>query len=87
MESDSELNIFHERGDVTRPLREKLWDMHTNGMGVGKDDASGRLDTDYAFGRWTYVINNNADRQKRDDVPYASLVQFRRDDPKRSNLD
>ena len=53
MESDSELNIFHERGDVTRPLREKLWDMHTNGLGVGKDDASGRLDTDDAFDNGT----------------------------------
>jgi phosphatidylserine/phosphatidylglycerophosphate/cardiolipin synthase-like enzyme len=29
MEADSELNICHENGDVTKRLRRQLWSLHT----------------------------------------------------------
>ncbi|SPV03384.1 phospholipase D/transphosphatidylase [Burkholderia cenocepacia] len=33
MEADSELNICHENGDVTKRLRQQLWSLHTNKEG------------------------------------------------------
>ncbi|WP_242665877.1 phospholipase D-like domain-containing protein [Paraburkholderia ginsengiterrae] len=88
MEVDSELNICHESMRVTQPLREKLWGIHTNGMGVGKKEVNGRLDAQNAFKSWGEIIARNKDRKSdRNSNPYASLVEFRREDPKRSSWD
>ena len=34
MEVDSELNICHERPEITQPLRRRLWGLHTAGQGA-----------------------------------------------------
>jgi phosphatidylserine/phosphatidylglycerophosphate/cardiolipin synthase-like enzyme len=80
MEADSELNICHERMDVTQPLRRRLWDIHTGGKGVQDDPAE-------AFVSWGDIINQNADNQKKQSAPYASLVGFMRTSKDRSYSD
>jgi phosphatidylserine/phosphatidylglycerophosphate/cardiolipin synthase-like enzyme len=88
MEVDSELNITHESSRVTQALREKLWRIHTNGMGVGEKDRSGRLDAGSAFKVWGDLILKNKDRKSSGTTnPYASLVEFYRDEPGRSGWD
>ncbi|QNT63501.1 phospholipase D-like domain-containing protein [Ralstonia solanacearum] len=77
---DSELNICHEHSGVTAPLRKRLWNIHTKGMGAQEDVAE-------AFKTWDRVIARNADRQRDKQAPYASLVGFMRDSDKRSYLD
>src|SRR6185437_2574446 len=47
MEVDSELNICHERMDVTQPLRRHLWNIHTEGI---QDAASDSIEL--AVGGW-----------------------------------
>ncbi|ARU24746.1 membrane protein (plasmid) [Ralstonia solanacearum] len=37
MQVDSELNICHEHSGVTAPLRKRLWNIHTKGMGAQED--------------------------------------------------
>ncbi|WP_354685091.1 phospholipase D-like domain-containing protein [Cupriavidus necator] len=81
MMGDSELNICHENGSVTRPLRQRLWHVHTKDMGAQGDIAK-------AFEAWQKIIDENARRQKTGkETPYASLVGFLRESEKRSNLD
>ena len=94
MEADSELNICHERSDITQPLRERLWEMHTKGLGVGKKDANGRLDAGDAYTQWGKIIKMNKDLRKLNDTPgqatqspYTPLVEFQRDDAKRTYKD
>lgn len=88
MEGDSELNIAHESSRVTQALREKLWRIHTNGLGVGEKDGNGRLDAEKVFDRWKIICNENKNRKARKNWrPYASLIEFYRDDPTRSDWD
>ncbi|WP_175670920.1 phospholipase D-like domain-containing protein [Burkholderia ambifaria] len=87
MEVDSELNIFHESMRVTQPLREKLWRIHAGDKGVGAKDKNGRLNAKSAFKGWGEVILNNQDLKSEGGAPCASLVEFYRDSPSRSNLD
>ncbi|MGF6645733.1 phospholipase D-like domain-containing protein, partial [Paraburkholderia sp. GAS82] len=71
MEVDSELNICHERMDVTQPLRRHLWNIHTKGLQGAVSDS---IET--AAQGWEYIISRNARREKNGDVPLASLVGF-----------
>lgn len=90
MEADSELNICHERADVTRPLREKLWGIHTKGKGVGKIGEGQKLETVKVFIDWRNIIKENKDRQKdktRKQSPFAPLIEFHYSGTKRSRLD
>lgn len=90
MEGDSELNICHENEVATRPLREKLWGIHTKGLGVGKNGPNvNRLDAGEVFNKWRYIIDKNKKRQasSKPDSPYAPLIEFRYDGTKRSRLD
>ena len=80
MEVDSELNICHEHGEVTKKLRQTLWGIHTNGQGV--DDRPG-----VAFIYWTAIVNKNRDNQAKRTQPIASLVEFNFNLAKRSRLD
>ncbi|AIY40551.1 putative phospholipase protein [Collimonas arenae] len=81
MEVDSELNICHENAAVTHPLRRRLWNIHTKGLGA-QDKA---VD---AFKTWRDIIQKNSDRQaSKVQSPYASLVGFYRASTKRSRLD
>jgi phosphatidylserine/phosphatidylglycerophosphate/cardiolipin synthase-like enzyme len=71
MEVDSELNICHERMDVTQPLRRHLWNIHTKGLQGAVSDS---IET--AAQGWEYIISQNARREKNGDAPLASLVGF-----------
>ncbi len=71
MQVDSELNIAHEWMSVTRALRRRLWDLHTDGRGAQDDPKE-------AFDAWTGIIKKNKDLQadKKAGVPWAPLVKF-----------
>lgn len=71
MEVDSELNICHERMDVTRPLRRRLWNIHTGGArGANSDSAV------LAGEAWDYIIEQNSSNLKGGQAPMASLIGF-----------
>ncbi|MDR5844483.1 phospholipase D-like domain-containing protein [Caballeronia sp. LZ031] len=80
MEVDSELNICHEHGGVTRALRKQMWALHTNNRGA-QDDVS------EAYLAWSYVISQNTKNQSRKQAPMASLVGFLRTSPNRAYAD
>jgi len=80
MEVDSELNICHAHAGVTAPLRKRLWNIHTKGIGA-QDDVM------QAFLQWDNIISRNAKNQRDKLAPYASLVGFMRTSPDRSYLD
>jgi len=69
MQVDSEMNIAHEWGSVTRDLRRRLWNLHTNGKGA-QDNASD------AFEVWGYILKKNKDRQQSHQQPIAPLIAF-----------
>ncbi|MCK3840362.1 MULTISPECIES: phospholipase [Pseudomonas] len=66
---DSELNIAHEWADVTKALRRRLWEMHTDKRGAQDDPAQ-------AFATWKTIIGENRDLQEDKGLPCASLVEF-----------
>ncbi|KQN50215.1 phospholipase [Pseudomonas sp. Leaf48] len=82
MQVDSELNIAHEWASVTREMRRRLWDLHTNKKGA-QDDAG------QAFKAWQEIIKINKDRQKdkQNGVPDAPLVEFYYDKDTMQDLD
>ncbi len=80
MEGDSELNICHENDKVSRPLRQRLWKIHTKGLGAQDDSAE-------AFKQWGRIIERNANNRDHGRAPESSLIQFFRNDPKRTILD
>lgn len=80
METDSELNICHEHGGVTRALRKQLWGIHTNNRGA-QDDVSA------AYLAWSKIISWNTQNQRAREAPVASLVGFLRTSPTRTYAD
>ena len=69
MQVDSELNIAHEWGSVTKALRRRLWELHTDGRGVQDDPKE-------AFKAWQDIIDRNKDFQSEKLSPDTSLVEF-----------
>ncbi len=85
MEVDSELNIAHHRPEITQPVRQKLWSMHTGGKsGAETMDAEGM---DKAYTVWKELMEENAGLRAKKLTPAAPLAAFLRTDPTRSNLD
>lgn len=81
MQVDSEMNIAHEWGSVTKALRKRLWKLHTNGMGV-QDNASD------AFDAWEDILKRNKKLQDTgEDKPIAPLVEFRYTNNELKDLD
>ncbi|SDK51732.1 hypothetical protein SAMN05216189_10412 [Pseudomonas delhiensis] len=80
MQVDSELNIAHERYDVSRRMRRELWNLHTKDRGAQDDPAE-------AFDSWQKIIDDNKRFQKNGFLPCASLVEFRYDEAKLSDKD
>lgn len=72
MQVDSELNIAHEWASVTRPLRRRLWDLHTNGEGAQDDPEE-------AFKVWGEIMKRNKTRRSKNVMPEAPLVEFHYD--------
>ncbi|UJB31698.1 phospholipase D-like domain-containing protein [Chromobacterium sp. Beijing] len=93
MRVDSELNICHERGDISGSLRRELWSLHTRNTRTGK--AMGLENTNLpfdeqmvdAFDKWTDILQRNKTQKRKELPPIASLIEFRRDSAKLSNLD
>jgi phosphatidylserine/phosphatidylglycerophosphate/cardiolipin synthase-like enzyme len=69
MMADSELNICHENAAISHPLRTRLWNMHTGGMGAQDDVGK-------AFEQWGKIIDRNISHREYHLKPYASLVRF-----------
>ena len=80
MQVDSELNIAHEWASVTRALRRRLWDLHTDKRGAQDDPAE-------AFDAWQVIINDNKNLQEDEDAPSASLVEFYYDETNLKDMD
>jgi len=80
METDSELNIAHFEPRITRPLRQRLWGIHTGGIGAQDDPAE-------AFDSWREIIKKNKDLRFEKQPPLASLIEFYRGSSDRSNKD
>ncbi|MBU9808399.1 phospholipase [Rahnella sp. SL6] len=70
MQVDSEMNIAHDWASVTKALRQRLWKLHTNGIGMQDDPTD-------AFRDWGYLLGDNEDLQgTKKDAPKASLIKF-----------
>ncbi|MFK8403061.1 phospholipase, partial [Pseudomonas sp. BGr12] len=80
MQVDSELNIAHERYEVSKRMRRELWNLHTDKR-AAQDIAA------EAFKTWQNVIRKNRKRQEDEGEPWASLIEFRYDEPILSNKD
>lgn len=86
MASDSELNILHDRPEVSKPARQRLWDMHTrNQMSGGNRIADMTLDE--AYKAWGYIMNRNRQLREQRLPPIAPLDAFLRLDPSRKDWD
>lgn len=73
MQVDSEMNIAHEWGYVTKALRRRLWNMHTGGQGVQDDPEK-------AFEAWLNIIDENTALQgTQKNKPKAPLIKFNYD--------
>jgi phosphatidylserine/phosphatidylglycerophosphate/cardiolipin synthase-like enzyme len=69
MQVDSEMNIAHEWGSVTRDLRRRLWNLHTNGKG-GNDNPKD------AFEAWEDLLLNNKNLMENKESPEVSIINF-----------
>lgn len=86
MASDSELNILHDRPEVSLPARQTLWDLHTrNQMSGGKRIAEMALDE--AYKAWSYIMDKNQKQRKQLMPPIVPLDAFIRLDPSRKDWD
>jgi phosphatidylserine/phosphatidylglycerophosphate/cardiolipin synthase-like enzyme len=75
MGTDSELNIFHENGQIAKKLRQDLWTLHA---GRANDDPQ------KASSDWDDVIGRNKANRDNALPPVASLVEFMRTSKDRS---
>nr|WP_129953512.1 phospholipase D-like domain-containing protein [Rahnella sp. RFA10(1/100)] len=81
MQVDSEMNIAHEMKSVTKALRQKLWNLHTNKQGAQDDP-------DKAFEAWEKLLDRNKKLQDTGvDNPAAPLIKFRYNESTLKDLD
>ncbi len=86
MASDSELNILHDRPEVSKPARQTLWDLHTrNQMADGQRVAD--LPLSKAFRVWERIMSQNKGLRQSGLPPIAPLDAFLRLDPSRKDQD
>ena len=81
MQTDSELNIAHDRPEITGPLRAQQWAKYTGGRvaaGMSLSDANGQ---------WTKLMTRNTERKSLLKQPVAQLAAFLRASDKISNKD
>jgi phosphatidylserine/phosphatidylglycerophosphate/cardiolipin synthase-like enzyme len=84
MASDSELNILHDRPEVSAPARQSLWDIHTGNYG-GRRIAD--LPLEKAYTAWEKIMEKNLGQRKKGLPPIAALDAFLRLDPSRKDWD
>ncbi|OBY93582.1 phospholipase [Pseudomonas sp. AU11447] len=82
MQVDSEMNIAHERAEITQAMRRRLWHLHTAGKGAQDEPKK-------AFKSWEDIIKNNKDfkSDQRNGVPGAPIVEFYYDQAILKDLD
>lgn len=79
MQTDSELNIMHDRPEITKPLREQQWDTYTRGGGEANVRPGTSLKEAYA--KWGYLMKDNAIAKESNKSPKAQLHEFLRTSP------
>ncbi len=84
METDSEMNIIHDRPEVSKPARQKLWDLHTRNWPTGR---IADLPLKSAYDAWEKIMNENRQRRQKRMQPVAPLDAFLRKDPSRKDWD
>jgi len=84
MASDSELNILHDRPEVSRPAREALWDLHTRNYG---GERITDMPLDDAYTAWEKIMRKNHWQQNNRLPPIAPLDAFFRLNPSRKDWD
>jgi phosphatidylserine/phosphatidylglycerophosphate/cardiolipin synthase-like enzyme len=77
MQTDSELNIMHDRPEITKPLREQQWDTYTRGGGKARVPLGTSLMN--AYKQWGDLMDDNAKAKKGKKRPVAQLHEFMRD--------
>lgn len=80
MQVDSEMNIAHCNASVTKAMRKRLWNLHTNNLG-GQDDPG------IAFDNWDDLIKENQVLMDVENSPRASIISFLYESAKSSDLD
>lgn len=86
MQVDSEMNIAHCNTSVTKAMRKRLWNLHTNNLG-GQDDVK------VAFKQWEDLMAQNSDRIKSSQHgegmmnPLCSIIEFQYNENTLSDLD
>ena len=74
METDSELNIIHERHTISEPARRTLWGLHTSKR--SGEETFNKEGMKVAHDNWAYVIIENKKARKKLESPIASLIEF-----------
>ncbi len=90
MQTDTELNIMHDRYETTKPLREQQWEKYTwgrnkKGKGVARIPPGTPLAE--AFYEWGKLMTDNATAKEDNKSPLAQLHEFLRTNDKISNND
>lgn len=80
MQVDSEMNIAHCNTSVTKVMRKRLWNLHTNNLG-GQDDAG------EAYIEWDRLIQSNKVFEGEHHPPEVSLIEFYYAETKLTDLD
>jgi phosphatidylserine/phosphatidylglycerophosphate/cardiolipin synthase-like enzyme len=81
MQVDSELNIVHDRPEITAPLRADQWEIYTDGS------VSAGMPLKEAYNRWSRIMKDNAKAKSDKDRPIAQLAEFLRPSAKITNSD
>lgn len=84
METDSEMNIIHDRPEVSKQARQKLWDMHTQNW---PNSRIADLPLQGAHDAWRAILAENRRRRQKRMQPVAPLDEFLRVDPSRKDWD
>ncbi|WGS49124.1 phosphatidylserine/phosphatidylglycerophosphate/cardiolipin synthase family protein [Paraburkholderia sp. D15] len=98
MEVDSELNICHENGAVTKALRKRLWGIHTKPSFLELQSSQGDSNAAYeratgddmneAYKAWSALIEKNRTRRNsKSKSPVVPVVGFVSNTTTRSALD
>lgn len=86
METDSEMNIIHDRPEVSKPARQRLWDLHTRNK-ASEGQRIAELPPHKAYEAWQRILSVNRSRSQKRMPPVAPLDAFLRTDPSRKDWD
>lgn len=81
MQTDSELNIIHERPEISAALRTSQVTKYTAGT------VTDGMPLPDAYDKWAKIMSRNKERKSSGLTPVAQLAEFKRTDPKIKNDD